>query len=404
MAPTRLGLSLLVIAGTLYTLAYLTRIGWLYIATPLILAILLLNLLLPPLNVRGLTARRHFKGFNDGKHVELFEDDTLLVEIRLSHRSLLPKIVLTLREFFPCAAPGKEEHGYLIGALPPRGSSVVSHELTCYRRGRYSFPPLEVESSAPFGLFRSVRAIDAPMEITVYPKALPLEVAPNQGALVGDATGFSRPSFSGEVRSSREFQQSDDLRHIHWRNSARSGQLMVKEFDQTPRGEVRMALNPGVNLGWGRETTLEYAIKIAASLARYSFNEGRQFRMWPGGVGADLTTWHKVLEHLARIRAEPQPSVSESLSYRGPHGISVVAVSSADEDSIRQLQQLRYPRGIVVVIMEGFDSREDLEASDKIARHGLDVIGCKVKELPKALGTLGKLLELQGASIATPLL
>ena len=54
--------------------------------------------------------------------------------------------------------------------------------------------------------------------------------------------------------------------------------------------------------------------------------------------------------------------------------------------------------------MEGFDSREDLEASDKIARHGLDVVGCKVKELPKALGTLGKLLELQGASIATPLL
>ena len=195
---------------------------------------------------------------------------------------------------------------------------------------------LKLVDTFRFGLFRSVRAIDAPMEITVYPKALPLEVAPNQGALgacrelapskqesttyepslvckllilgcrplipdrllVGDATGFSRPSFSGEVRSSREFQQSDDLRHIHWRNSARSGQLMVKEFDQTPRGgEVRMALNPGVNLGWGRETTLEYAIKIAASLARYSFNEGRQFRMWPGGVGADLTTWHNVLEH-----------------------------------------------------------------------------------------------------------
>ena len=400
MIPTRLGLSLLAIAGTFYALAWLTRIGWLYIAPPLILAILLLNLMLPPLNVRALSAERRFKNRKDGEQVDIFEDDILVMETRLSNRSLLPKIALTLREVFPCAPPGKEEYGYFIGALSPRRTSALTYGITCHRRGVYSFPPLRVESSAPFGFFRAVRSLEAPMEVTVYPKVLPIDVAVNQGTLQGDSPRFGRPTFTGEVRSSREFQQSDELRHIHWKNSARSGRLMVKQFDQTPRGELRIAFNPGVNLGRGRETTLEYAIKIAASLACYSFNDGRRFRMWPGGTEADLTTWHNVLEHLARIQAEPQPSVSELLRHRNPQGISIVAISAADQDAFQQLLRLQYPQGIVVVMMEGFDSREDVQVRHEISNQGLTVVPCKVNELSKALQALGKILETQDASVA----
>ena len=210
--PTRLGLSLLAIAGTFYAPAWLTRIGWLYIAPPLILAILLLNLMLPPLNVRALTAERRFKSRKDGEQVDIFEDDILVMETRLSSRSLLPKIALTLREVFPCAPPGKEEYGYFIGALSPRRTSVLTYGITCYRRGVYSFPPLRVQSSAPFGFFRAVRSLEAPMEVTVYPKVLPIDVAVNQGALQGDSPRFGRPTFTGEVRSSREFQQFRDGR------------------------------------------------------------------------------------------------------------------------------------------------------------------------------------------------
>ena len=160
-----------------------------------------------------------------------------------------------------------------------------------------------------------------------------------------------------------------------------------------------MALNPGVNFGQGRDTTLEYAIKIAASLARFSFSDGRPFGMWPGGTEAKLTTWHSVLEHLARIRAEPQPSVGELLSAKGPQWISVIAVSAADGDTIRRLGQLQSPGGnIVVVMMEGFDSREDLGARDKLTNLGLKVVPCKVNELSTALAALGQALETKGAA------
>ena len=393
MVLTKRGLSLLVVAGTLYGLAWLTHIGWFYVVVSPVLAALLVNLLLPPLTIRGLVAERRLEGHRDGRHLEIFEDDTVAVEIRLSSRSLLPKIVVTLHDDCPLAAPGEEPQGYLIGALRPRGSAVASYKVRCYRRGLYSFRPLRVGTAAPFGLFRSRRTITAPLEATVYPKVLPVEASPYQGALQGDSPSLRVPGPIGEVRGSREFQHSDHLRNIHWRNSARRGKLMVREFDQPPQGELRIAFNPGVDLGKGRDTTLEYAIKIAASLAQRSFREGWPFRIWPGWTKANRTTWHGVLEHLARIQAEPESAVAELIACKGLPGISVIVVSAADEDSIRLLRGLQSPDYLTVVMMEGFDSGEDTGAREKLANLGLRVVPCKLNGLRRALAALAGVFE-----------
>ena len=358
---------MLVVAGTLYGLAWLAHIGWFYVVVSPVLAALLVNLRLPPLTIRGLVAEHRLEGHRDGRHLEIFEDDTVAVEIRLSSRSLLPKIVVTLHDDCPLAAPGEEPQGYLIGALRPRGSAVASYKVRCYRHGLYSFRPLRVQTAAPFSLFRSRRTITAPLEATAYPKVLPVEASPYQGALQEDSPSLRVPGPIGEVRGSREFQHSDHLRNIHWRNSARRGKLMVREFDQPPQGELRIAFNPGVDLGKGRDTTLEYAIKIAASLAQRSFREGWPFRIWPGWTKANRTTWHGVLEHLVRIQAEPESAVAELIACKGLPGSSVIVVSAADEDSIRLLRGLQSPDYLTVVMMEGFNSREDAGAREKLA-------------------------------------
>ena len=219
---------------------------------------------------------------------------------------------------------------------------------------------LKLVDTFRFGLFRSVRAIDAPMEITVYPKALPLEVAPNQGALgacrelapskqesttyepslvckllilgcrplipdrllVGDATGFSRPSFSGEVRSSREFQQSDDLRHIHWRNSARSGQLMVKEFDQTPRGggsENGAQSGSEPWLGSGDNAGVRY--KDRGKPGALLLQRGTTISNVAGGCRSrPHNLAQRIGAHLARIRAEPHRQLVNHSATEAPMG------------------------------------------------------------------------------------
>ena len=181
------------------------HIGWFYISLSLAGAVLLLNLLVPPLNIRGLAAQRKLRGTRDGAHLDVFEDDNLAVEIRLSSRSLLPKMVIALHDDCPLRAPGDERQGYVIGVLGPRGSAVAKYQVQCYRRGLYSFGPLSVQTSAPFGLFRSRRTIEAPLEVAVYPRVLPLGGMPKQGALVTDSPSSSSPGPSGEFRGSREF-------------------------------------------------------------------------------------------------------------------------------------------------------------------------------------------------------
>ena len=279
MIPTKRGVAMLVVGVVLYGLAWQTQIGWFYVADALVAALFMVNLPLPWLAMRGLSARRTVATRGAGAS-ELFEDDTVGLAIELRNTSLLPKSLISLRERCPLAAPGEEDQGFLIAGLAPRGRISAGYEVVCYRRGVFSFEPIGVETSAPFGLFRARRTLDAPLEVTVYPRVLPMGTTFSPGYLQGHMPDNSPPVTRGEFRGSREFQRGDRLRNIHWRNTARSGRLMVKEFDRTPQGEVRLAFNPGFESGEGRDTTLEYAVKIAASVARRCFLDGRPFRMW----------------------------------------------------------------------------------------------------------------------------
>ena len=172
---------------------------------------------------------------------------------------------------------------------------------------------------------------------------------------------------------------------------------MVKEFDRTPQGEVRLAFNPGFELGEGRDTTLEYAVKIAASVARRCFLDGRPFRMWPPGPEGSPTTWHGVLEHLAQLESDPDDSIPQLLSHRGLPGVSVMVVSAEDRDTLASLERQPFRAGhMVAVLQEGFGPREDEEATDAaeaLGRMGMSVVPCRLGDLRNALGSVGRMME-----------
>ena len=396
--PTKHGASMLAVAITLYGLAWATQIGWFYVADSVVWAILLVNLLLPWLGVRGLSAERRITAYSRGRSEGIFEDDTIALAITLHNRSFLPKTMITVQEWCPLAAPGDSEQRFLIGTVAPRGQVVAGYQVRCHQRGVYGFGPLRVQTFAPFGLFRARRSLAAPLEATIYPQVLPVEAAFNEGLLHGEAPDTSPPGPSGEFRGTRQFQRTDYLRNIHWKNSAKRGELMVKEFDQTPQGEVRLAFNPGVDLGEGRENTLEYAIKIAASLARRSLLDGRPFRMFPAGPSGTTASWHGVLEHLARLKSGPDAAIEELLGHRSATGVSVIVVSAADGETLDKFRRENVlGRRMVAVILEGFGQREEPRAGESLSRQGVSVVSCKVGRLPDALAALGKAMSLRGA-------
>ena len=168
---------------------------------------------------------------------------------------------------------------------------------------------------------------------------------------------------------------------------------MVKEFDRTPQGEVRLAFNPEIEIGEGRDTTLEYGVKIAASVAHRCFGDGRPFRMWPAGDGDGLSTWHGVLEHLARLQQGPSDAVAELMSRGSGQGLSILVVSASDIETLLAVSDGPAMHQSIAVLLEGFEAGETDGAAALLERSGFSVVTCRPDELPQAIETLSRAME-----------
>ena len=402
MTPTKRGVAVFAVCTFLYGLAWQTQIGWFYVAIGLVGGAILVNISLPWLILRPLSASRSVLTGERGRPADIFEDHHIHLAIELHNRYVLPNYMITLREHCPLAAPGEQEQGFIIGVVAPRGRVTASYDVLCYQRGVHRFGPVQVETSAPFGLFHARRILEAPFEVTVYPKVLPMSTTFNSGFLEGRTPDTATSISSGEFRGAREFQQGDQLRNVHWRNTARRGQLMAKEFDRIPQGEVRLAFNEEPDLGSGRDTTLEYAIKIAAATARRCFLDGRPFRMWSHEREEIFSNWHSVLQHLALLPSGVQGSIGGFLSRQSGPGLSLVIISAADKQTLALLGEWRqHSREIVVVLLHGFDPSEDPNASDELLKMGLPVVPCGIGDLQPTLDFLSKTMSTAGPPART---
>jgi len=404
LAITARGIVVAVVAAALYGLAWVSQIGWFYVADAMALALLLVNLPFAWVNLRGVSAQRRLLSqprANAPSRSGAFEEDEASVAIDVGGRGWVPRLLMTVREACPIAPPAEREHSFLIGSLPSKSPVTATYQVRCYQRGVYQFPPLEVESSAPFGLFRFRRRLPAPAEVTVYPQVLKLGAPAPRGLLLEQTAMAGRAASSGEFRGARRYQPGDLTRNIHWRNSARTGALMVKEFDTATDGDLRVAFNPGIVLGEGRETTLEYGIKVSVAVTRWAFQSGRAFRLWPSPSQGAGSTWHGTLEFLARLQAHESASIRDALGHPGPSGVMVAVVSEADVESLRLLATLRPQHGrVVAVLLQGFGEDEHPGARGMLQGAGMTVVRCRKGQMAEAMDSLGRALGLQGASSA----
>ncbi len=134
------------------------------------------------------------------------------------------------------------------------------------RRGRYRSAGFSLATSYPFSFFRKSRFFPEPSEFLVYPR-VDVEVG-DPARLMGwgeqvDTVGKGRGS---EFYSARAFQPTDDLRDVHWKRSARTGDLVVKEYQALSARRLVIAVAPELD-GEGDDAAAEHAIDHAASLA-----------------------------------------------------------------------------------------------------------------------------------------
>jgi uncharacterized protein (DUF58 family) len=157
--------------------------------------------------------------------------------------------------------------------IPEGKSQRTSYRHTFVRRGLYTLTGYRLATKFPFALFRKSRDVDAPLDVLVYPARVSVPRPPPRSATRGDATA-DRLGRRGEFFGLREHRSGDDRRDVHWKSSARSGRLLVREYED----ELARRLVIGVDNSLPREVRDAVAANVT--------DETAPVGPWSNGFGA----------------------------------------------------------------------------------------------------------------------
>jgi uncharacterized protein (DUF58 family) len=148
---------------------------------------------------------------------------------------------------------------------------LVTWEDTLPRRGPHRLAGVRVTTRFPFGLFLKAGRPMLASEVVVYPAIRPI----SQGMLrqlgtAGDRRARRRGRGS-DLYNLRDYRMGDDPRLIHWRSSAKTQRLLVRELEAETTEDTRLVL---VGTGAREPETLEAGLSEAASLATHLIRLG----------------------------------------------------------------------------------------------------------------------------------
>ena len=298
--------------------------------------------------------------------------EQLRITYTLRNAGRLPKAWLEVHN--PTSLPGGLPGRAL--TLSPRGERSWLIRAALTRRGHYRIEPLQIRTGDPFGFFESSATVGQGVTVVVYPRveSLPfwrLPAADLEGAHTSPERTLQTTPL---VNSIRPWAPGDSMNRIHWKTTARFGEIQVKEFDleQTADAWIFLDLDREVQAGQGDESTTEAAIRVAASVADKAIVENRAVGLTVNAhrtavLPADRGSRQhlKIMQLLAAVDGDGATPFSEAL-IRGLGRVrrgmtAVVVTSSYERDWVRPLATLR-SRGvgcIVVLVDAGSYDRVD---------------------------------------------
>ncbi|MFN8158045.1 MAG: DUF58 domain-containing protein [Candidatus Nanopelagicales bacterium] len=321
----------------------LLRVGVLLVALPLLAALLVSRTRYRLASARGLRPNR------------VSVDQPATSVVRVQNVSRLPSGLLLVEDSVPWQL-GRPQR-FVIDRLESGGRRDVRYELRGAVRGRYTVGPVSVQLVDPFGLCRATRQFTTTDMLTVVPATVPLPAIPVGGdwSGLGEARSRAVASAGEDDVIPREYRTGDDLRRVHWKSTARSGELMVRreEHPWRTRATVYLDTRAGAHRGEGPASSFEWAVSASASIAVHLAARGYAVRL----VDADGTV----------LRASG--TAAEALSgteARGPllDTFATVGFTSGETQGLRDpAVRARVRDGLVVAVLGDLD----LDAAEDIA-------------------------------------
>jgi len=279
-----------------------TMAGWLYLISGIIFALLVLAAILPLRSLRQLeVARKQIEPVTAG--------DQLTVEITITNPTDQPKTLLQLQDTIPYVL-GKAVKTAL-EIIPPQSTQKWIYYQLATQRGVYRWQTLQIRTATPLGLFWCRRGRELPAIAIVYPQILILSVCPlidelgrEESVQFRHRERSAQTATEGITRALRPYRVGDPTRLIHWRTSARYGELKVRELEVFNGGQdIIISLDSS---GEWQLADFEQAAIAAASLYFYASRAQLNVKLWTAATGL-VQGNRKVLETLAATYAGEIP-------------------------------------------------------------------------------------------------
>ncbi len=254
---------------------------------------------------------------------------------------------------------------FVLARLPGGRRAAVTYSLRSEVRGRYAVGPLRLRLTDPFGMCELTRSFTATDPLVVVPRTWPLSPVTAGGQWAGSGESLARSAAaSGEDDvATREYRHGDDLRRVHWRSTARRGELMVRRDEQPRqmRATVLLDTRREGHRGEGPASSFEWAVSAAASVAVHLANQRYGVRLviderpagWTGPYSGDGAG--QLLDELAVVGfGEPRDLTGAitAMARTGGDGLVVAVLGEIGEDEAIALARTgrQAGRGIAVLL------------------------------------------------------
>ena len=257
-----------------------TMAGWLYVISGMSFALLGMGAVLPGRSLRQIKVRRH-------PIQPITVGDNLAIALTIENSTNEPLALLQLQDDIPFVLGKPVQQA--IEVIPAKETYHWVYYLPTQKRGIYRWHDLQLRTAAPLGLFWCRRSRNAKATAIVYPTVLPLSSCPIIDELGQENSRqlheHSRYQMASEglTRTLRPYRFGDPSRLIHWRSSARYGELRVRELEVSRGGEeILICLDSAAN--W-QPDNFEAAVTAAASLYFYANRSVLNVQLWTAATG-----------------------------------------------------------------------------------------------------------------------
>jgi uncharacterized protein (DUF58 family) len=243
---------------------------------------------------------------------------TATVTLRLENVSRVPTGLLLAEDTVPYALGIRPR--YVLDKIERNGSRELTYSLRSDMRGKFEIGPLQLRAADSFGLVELARSLSGRTSFVVTPRVVPLARTVISRSWAGEGDGRARlSSTAGEDDViPRAYRDGDELRRVHWRSTARYGELMVRREEQRWRNKATVFLDSRslAHVGSGAASSLETAISAAASLGVHVAQEGLTGQFITDGevIRSGPFFEDRLLDSLAVLRASSSRDLTKALA------------------------------------------------------------------------------------------